>query len=112
MRKWLSDVKVVQVALEAIGLPGKKFAWDVVAGSVQGRGVVAGLARGHMLWLAHCTRLFFQDAGATQKAQVAVVQWRGAQALHSDAELLHSTLEQAPLDRHQAPQPKATGQGY
>lgn len=85
-------LNIAKLALAATGLPGRRRPWDDITGSLLQDGTAAGLSKGHLLWLAHLTRLFYDDTTATQRAHVAVSQWDEAQGLQGDAELLRATL--------------------
>lgn len=87
---------LLQTAVEAIGLPGPKLAWPRVVERLPAVAEGAALGPGEADWLAPLAKLFFTDASATLRAQIAVQQWHGARGQLAEADVVAGKAEAVP----------------
>lgn len=87
---------VMEVALEATGLPAKARAWEAIEEEIPIAGEAAGFSSAQVGWLFHLADLFTTDARAMQAAHMAIVQWGQARVLLGEAETVRKTMETAP----------------
>jgi hypothetical protein len=87
---------VIQVALDATGLPGKAKEWEAIEDEIPEAGEAAGFSAAQVGWLFHLADLFTADMKAMQAAHMATVQWGQARALLGEAETVRETMKAAP----------------
>lgn len=93
-------LSVLGAALRATGLPGRKRPWPEVEDALEAEAASGEMAPANADWLEPVAELFYDDMGATRVAHGAVVQWQQACTLHQDADLLVTSLESTPRERH------------
>lgn len=90
---------VMEVALEATGLPARARPWEAIEDEIPIAGEAAGFSSAQIGWLFHLADLYTSDPRAMQVAHMAIVQWGQARALLGEAETVRRTMANAPAQK-------------
>lgn len=93
---------VVEVALTAAGVPGKRRPWREVEAGMPAIVKQYEVPKPRTQWLFSLTRLVYANPEAARRAHVAVVQWQAARALMDEADLVRRSLASLPPERQLA----------
>ena len=93
---------MVEVALQAAGVPGKRRVWREVEQGLPAVVKQHEIPKPRVQWLYSLTRLVHANPEAARRAHAAVVQYQGAKGLLEEAELVRRSLASLPAERHLA----------
>ena len=88
-------LQLVQVSLDATGLPTRRKAWPDVERHLPEAAPRAGVAPAQLAFALMTAELFYRDDRAVQLAHTALTQWRQARMLLFEARELQTKLDNA-----------------